>query len=167
MKKFGIAAILFFATAYGYEEKNTYGKEVVDSINVNGSLFLDGTKVRSVQLNGYLEAKGALVDHLEVNGQVNLKNCQVNEGIINGLLTAENSKFQKELSVASQKVVLVQCNVENLTIKEVHGFDGVQIIDLRNGTKVHGKVVVESGKGEVWLSSNSEVNGVIEGAKIK
>lgn len=150
---------------YGYQ---SYGKETVNSIQGNGSVVLDGTKVLGlVQVNGSLEADEAAIDSLQINGQATLKNCLIKNGAsINGSLAADNTKFQKELSVASQKIILRTCSVESLTVRQVAGFEGIQIIDLKSGTKVTGPIVVESGNGEVWLSSNSEALGEISGAKV-
>lgn len=120
-----------------------------------------------MQINGSLDADEAAIDSLQVNGQISLKSCLVNNGsIINGSLTADNTYFQKEVSAASQKITLTTCSLEALTVREIAGFEGVQVVDLRNGTKVTGPIVVESGKGEVWLSSNSEALGTISGAQV-
>ncbi len=152
---------------YNYGHQN-FGKETINSIQANGSVILDGTKVLGlVKVNGSLEADEAAIDSLQVNGQAGLKNCLIsNSSIINGSLTADNTNFQNELSVASQKITLRTCSVDALTVREVVGFEGVQVIDLRSGTKITGPIVVESGNGEVWLSSNSEVSGQISGAKV-
>lgn len=164
-KGYGTEKMKQINQGYGYQR---YGKETVNSIQANGSVFLEGTKVLgTVHVNGSLEADEAAMENLEVNGQVNLKNCLINgTSLINGSLTADNTKFQDELSVASQKILLRTCSVDSLRIREVVGFDGVQIIDLRSGTKVTGSIVVESGNGEIWLSSNSEISGEISGAKV-
>ncbi len=150
---------------YGYQ---TYEKETVESIQANGSVILDGTKVLGIiQVNGSLDADEAAIGSLQVNGQVNLKNSLISDNaIINGSLNADNTKFQKELSIATQKFTLRTCTVESLIVREVIGYEGAQIIDLRSGTKITGPIVVESGKGEIWLSSNSEVSGQVTGAKV-
>lgn len=150
---------------YGYQR---YGKETIDSIQANGSVTLEGTKVLGIlAVNGSLNAEESAVGSLQVNGQVDLKSCLINNtAIINGSLNAENTKFQKELSVASQKITLRTCSVDSLIVREVSGYDGVQIIDLRSGTKISGPIVVESGNGEIWLSSNSEISDQVNGAKV-
>ena len=59
------------------------------------------------------------------------------------------------------------CSVESLTVREVSGYSGTQVIDLRNGTTVNGSITVESGKGEVWISSNSEILSTqVSGAQV-
>ncbi len=150
---------------YGYQR---YEKEIVDSIQGNGMISLEGTKVLGLVLvNGSLNAEESVIDSLQVNGQAVLKDCLINHtATINGALDADNTKFQKELSVVSQRVTLRACSIGSLIIREVSGYDGIQVIDLRGGTKVIGAIVVESGKGEIWLSSNSEIPNRVSGAKI-
>lgn len=181
MKKlcFLTALIVFITLCEGYSEEKrnnanynygsqSYGKETVGRIQANGSVALEGTKVLgSVHVNGSLDADAAVIDSLQINGRANLKNCLIkNSSSINGALTAADTTFQKELSVASEKIILTTCSLETLTVRKVAGFEGIQIIDLRSGTKVTGPIVVASGDGEVWLSSNSEASGEISGAKV-
>jgi len=150
----------------GYQK---YGKETVSSIQGNGSVVLEETKVLGLlQVNGSLKADESLINSLQVNGQADLNNCVIaNTTIINGSLNANNTKFQQELSVASQKIVLRMCSLDSLTIREVSGYTGTQVIDLRSGTNVTGAITVESGKGEIWISSNSEIqSSQVSGAQV-
>jgi len=142
---------------YGYQK---YGKESLDFIQGNGSVVLDGTKVSGlVQINGSLKAEESAMGSLQVNGQTNLHNCVVtNTAVLNGSLDADNSKFQSGLIVASQKITLKMCSVDSLTIREISGYGGKQIVDLRSGTNITGPIIVESGNGEIWISSNSEIS---------
>lgn len=151
--------------AYGVQK---YGHETVDTIQTNGSIILDGTNVLdAVSVNGSLNAEKSSIGSLVVNGQATLKNCLVNNTtIINGSLNADNTRFQKELSIASQRITLKACYVGSLVVREVNGDDRTQIIDLRSGTKIAGPIIVESGNGEVWISSNSEILDQVSGAKV-
>lgn len=151
---------------YGYQK---YGKESLDSIQENGSVILEGTKVTGlVQVNGSLNAEESAIKSLQVNGQADLQNCVItNTATINGSLNADNTKFESELSVASQKIVLRMCSVDSLTIREVSGYTGKQVVDLRSGTNVTGPIIVESGNGEIWISSNSEISeSQVTGAQV-
>lgn len=154
-----------FVNTYGYQK---YGKETVDAIQVNGSVVLEETKILGiVSVNGSLIADESAIGSLYVNGQVELSNCLINNtSTINGTLNAVNTKFQKEISVASQKISFGTCSIGSLIVRKVNGYDGVQVIDLRSGTKVSGPIIVESGNGEIWLSSNSEISEQISGAKV-
>jgi hypothetical protein len=137
-----------------------YGKETVDSIHVNGRVILEGTKILGlVQVNGSLQAKESAIHSLQINGQSDLHNCVVtNTTTINGSLNADHTKFQNALSVASEKIVLERCTVDSLTVRKVQGYTGTQVVDLRDGTKIIGPITVESGNGEIWISSNSEIS---------
>jgi len=151
---------------YGYQK---YGEETMDSVQGNGMVILEGTKVLGlVQVNGSLNAEESAIDSLQINGKTELRNCLItNTASINGSLTADNTKFQKELSVASQKIILRMCSLKSLTIREVTGFTGAQVVDLRSGTRVSGPIVVEAGNGEIWISSNSEISlDQVSGAKV-
>lgn len=151
---------------YGYQK---YGKETLSSIHGNGTVILEGTKISGlVQVNGNLKAEKSAINSLQVNGQTDLHDCVItNTTIVNGSLNADKTKFQNALSVASQKIVLRKCTVDTLTIREVSGYTGNQIVDLRSGTRVTGPIVVESGKGEIWISSNSEISEAqVSGAQV-
>ncbi|MGK5595273.1 MAG: hypothetical protein ACSNEK_07950 [Parachlamydiaceae bacterium] len=172
-----ISALTMFSKGYGEDNMNKfsynygyqkYGNETVDAIQANGSVVLEGTKVLGlVSINGSLNAEESAISSIKVNGQVDLKNCLINNtATINGSLNADNTKFQKELSVASQRITLRTCSLDSLIVREVQGYDGIQIIDLRSGTKVTGPIVIESGNGEIWLSSNSEISDQVSGAKV-
>lgn len=154
-------------TNYKYGSQS-YGKETLSSIQANGSLILDGTKVLGlVQVNGSLDADEANIESLHINGRADIKNSLIKNGTkVDGALIANNTMFQHELSVASQKITLGTCSVDTLIVREVAGFAGIQVVDLRSGSKITGSVNFESGHGEIWLSSNSEVSGEITGAKV-
>lgn len=137
-----------------------YENETIDSILVNGIATLEGTKVLGlVQVNGNLTAEKSFINSLQVNGGVKLNNCLIiNRASINGSLTADNTRFEKELSIASQKITLKMCTLESLTVREMIGFTGIQIVDLRGGTQVTGPIIFESGQGEVWISTSSKIS---------
>ena len=180
MKKVFFLAMLFAISisynVYGVESMNKfnygcqkYENETVSSIQANGAVILDGTKVLGdVQINGSLNAEESEINTLQVNGQAELDNCVISDTtIINGSLNANNTKFQENLSVASQKIVLKMCSVNSLIVREVSGYMGTQIVDLRSGTNVTGSIIVESGNGEIWISSNSKISEtLVSGAQV-
>lgn len=141
---------------YGYKK---YGKESVAYIQNNGAVELVGTKITGgVQINGSLSANDCVFNTLQVNGLVGLNNCVIaNTAVINGNLDANNTQFQKKLVTTSQKIILKACSVHSLTVKEVSGNTKIQIIDLID-TKITGPIFVESGNGEIWISSSSEIS---------
>ncbi|MGK5595713.1 MAG: hypothetical protein ACSNEK_10215 [Parachlamydiaceae bacterium] len=179
MKKKSLLTVLITLSmcceSYGMENKQEaassyqkYEKEITDSIQGNGSIILEDAKVVGpVIINGSLQAAGSVIGNLQVNGQVDLKDCLINHATkINGSIFANNTEFQQELSVSSKKITLTACSVNSLTVRKVSGYDGIQTIDLRSGTKVTGPIFVESGKVEIWLSSNSEISDQVCGAKV-
>lgn len=145
--------------AYTYSCQN-YGKETVERIEKNGAVYLNGTKVTGrVNVNGSMNAKEAEMESLQVNGSADLnKSVIVKNCTVNGTLNATNTIFQAEVSVASEHVILSQCQVASLKIKKLTGFSGNQIVELRDGTKITGPINFESGNGVIWLSPTSEVN---------
>jgi hypothetical protein len=172
-----ISAFSMFSNGYTGENMNRYsygyqkfGKETVDNIQANGSVIIEGTTVLNlVFVNGSLNADESIIDSLQVNGQVDIKDSVVNNtSRINGSLNADNTEFHKELSVASQKLILKNCSVDSLIVREVNGYDGIQIVELRGATKIIGPIIVESGNGEIWISSKSEIldQEHIRGAKV-
>jgi hypothetical protein len=145
----------------------SYGNETVDFVQANGAVVLNGTQVLGeVNVNGSLQANNATIDSLQVNGSATLRSCQIaNNCTINGGLVADSTKFKGEISVASQKITLSACSVDSLVVRKT-GSASVPVVILQNGTKVTGSIIVESGNGEIWVSSGSEVSSDVSGAKI-
>lgn len=145
-----------------------YNKETVESIQVNGVAILDGTKVlKEILVNGRLQATESTLNTVQVQGLVELKNCLVSgETNINGSLIADKTNFSEKLSVASKKITLTDCSASQIVIKEIAFFSGTQIVELRGDSCIKGSITVESGKGEVWLFSNSRVLGEVIGAQV-
>lgn len=146
-----------------------YRKEIVSSTEYNGYVEMEKTKVLGIlQVNGGLKANDSLIKTLLVNGQVDLNNCViVGATSINGFLNARKTTFEKELSIASEKIVLNMCSVNSLTVQKVNGYTGTQVIDLRGGTNITGTIAVVSGKGEIWVTSGSDIlSSQVSGAQI-
>lgn len=173
-----LTTLVTYCNLYGEDDSNKfhynyghrkYGKECLNSIQSNGTVTLAGTEVSGlVQVNGSLKAKNSKINSIQVNGEADLRYCKITDTtIINGSLTAEDTTFENSLSVASQKTVLKMCTIDSLSIREVNGYKGKQIVDLRSGTKVRGSIVVESGNGEIWISPHSKISeNQVSGAKI-
>lgn len=69
--------------------------------------------------------------------------------------------------MTSDKVILTRCSLKSLIVRRSLGHSGIQVIDLRDGTHVSGPIVVESGNGEIWISSNSEISiDQVSGAQV-
>src|SRR3989338_8524573 len=67
-----------YTTKKSNSGSQTFGKETIDSIEVNGFVKLDGTNVTDyLQVNGHLKAKNAKIEEMQVNGRANLDNCLI------------------------------------------------------------------------------------------
>lgn len=153
----------------GYYGFQRYGKETLHSIHSNGTVALESTEVLGlVQVNGNLDAQASVMDALLVNGQVNLYKCLIYKpSTINGFLKASNTEFKERLTIASQKIILSMCFLDSLIIKKTTGDNSTQVVDLRGGSHVSGTIIVESGNGEIWISSDTKIiSEQVIGAKI-
>jgi hypothetical protein len=157
-----LAASGFAASTY-----HSFSNETVDSIQIRGAVTLISTRVLGlIEVNGSLEAETSMMNSLLVYGRAHLKNSTVSKrAIIQGALLAENSNFNI-LSVSAEKITLDSCEVQTLVVHKVKGYDGIQTIELTNGTEIKGPIVVTSGKGQIWLTSGSTISDKVSGAKI-
>lgn len=146
----------------------SFGKESFDNIQANGNTTLHGTKISHLfSANGYLKAEDASFGNLQVNGEVDLKNCTIsNQTKINGSLNAVDTTFKNNLSIASKKIIFDNCLLESVIVRKINGYEGNQVIELRNSTTVAGSIVFESGNGEIWLAPTSKIKGKVEGSKV-
>lgn len=141
-----------------------FGTETVDSISNNGLLWLDGTTVKgSVTNNGAINAQNAKIGSLNANGQVTLDSSTIQGRVqINGFLTAQNCVFEKEISIATDRLILRHSIVDSITVRGTDEWR-VQVIELMDGTKVKGPIVFEAGNGVVRISSGSSYAGPVKG----
>lgn len=142
-----------------------YGKEKLKNIFHNGSVTLNETTVSgTVQVNGHFDAKKSNIAELDINGSVAMDGCIIEgQATVNGSVKAQNSRFQKLLSIASEQVYINSSVIQELKIKKVGGFEGTQVVELHNATKVLGPISFESGKGEVVLYDASEIGRIYGG----
>ena len=147
----------------------TYGAEVVEEIQANGYVKLNGTTVTTyLQVNGRLEAENSQIEKMQVNGQATIHHCLIKQkSIICGALIAKNSTFTDELSISSEKVTLDSCSLTSLHILKVGGYFGVQIVELKGSTQINGPIIFQSGNGEVIADPNCEIIGGVIGGKIR
>ena len=147
----------------------SYGKETIDEIQANGFIKLDGTKITGyLQVNGHLKAVDAQIEEMQINGRVTLDNCVINQkSNVSGALEATNSKFVEELSISSERVIIDSCSLRSLRISQVGGYHGVQVVEIRGTTKIHGSIIFEESNGEVIVDPDSEIIGSVIGGKIR
>lgn len=146
-----------------------YGKDTLSALKSNGFVTLEGTTVKGmVDVNGKLDAQGASLGDLEVNGAVSLTNCQVKgKTRVNGFVNASKTIFYDECNIASQKIVLTDCTVPSIVIRDISWMPGTQVLELHGNSKIAGNVTFESGKGKILLSAGSVISGTITGAEIE
>ena len=165
IRLFCCLALCFFTTVEGAQH---YGRVELESLEASGVVILDGTVVKGyVQVFGNLEATNADLGGIQVNGQVHLYGCTVRGyTIVNGALTGMSTLFQQKISAASQKIVLISSYAPALTVRPIAGYRGVQWIVLSQWTKIPGPVIVESGRGEIWMSNYSNITNYYSGARV-
>lgn len=146
-----------------------YGRETVGTVENNGFVSLNGTKVTEfLQVNGRLKAEDAQIEEMQVNGQATLDRCSVSQkSTICGSLVATLSQFSDTLFVSSEKVVFNSCMLNALRMIKVGGYQGTQVVELRGKTKVNGSIIFEAGNGEVIIDPGCEIIGDIIGGKVR
>lgn len=157
-----------YADSWDVVGSQRFGGETLNSVEKNGSVIMKGTKVEGdVRVNGTLEAGGTILNQVYVNGFATLRESEV-KGVlaVNGSLYVTKSRLN-DVEVVAREIKIRESEVKNITVRALKSFKGVQVIDLTGGTKVSGKIVVESGKGEVWISSGSLFDkSFLQGAEI-
>jgi len=153
---------------YGFNHQKL-GKVAIESVQCRGPLTLEGTEVLvDLQVDGILKAEGAFIQTFSVTGEAELKNCVVaNSAFVDGFLSAAGCSFQGTLSITGGDVELLGCTLDSLTVRADPEEPSFLFIDLRGGTKVSGRIIVEADCAEVWVSPDSEITGEqVVGAEI-
>lgn len=145
----------------------TCGTGVVDSLQGNGTVVVNGTTVSGITLvDGLLNADDANFSSLEVNGSVKLTQCTVNDvAIIKGSLAASSTKFQKTLKIYSDKTRLINSKV-NGDLRFCHTDSQKQMVYLDNYSEVAGDIIFDDGAGEVIMRGKSKIGGKVVGGQI-
>lgn len=165
--------IYYYQNASSHTEETTistagfahYGKETLSSLGVNGSLTLEGTRVKGpVEVNGRLDAQDATIGSFDVNGSASFSNSQVaSPSKVNGFFSAVSSQFQGEVTASSQKISLNNSTASSIVVRDIRWLPGSQTVELSHNSKVTGTITFESGKGKVILSEGSVVGNVVGG----
>lgn len=146
-----------------------YENETLGSVNAHGRVSIVTTTVTGpVQVKGILTAENSSLGSLQVHGKARIKDCTINgPTTIYGYLDGEKTKFQNTIEAYSRKMRLRACSVDSIRIPQTNGSNKPPVIALLSGTTVAGSIIVESGNGEIWLSSDSEILGEVQGATVK
>ena len=145
----------------------TCGTGVVDSVQGNGTVLLNGTTVSGTTLvDGVLNADDANFSSLEVNGSVKLTQCTINDvSIIKGSLAASSTKFHKSLKIYSDKTRFINSKV-NGDLRICHTDSNKQSVYLDNFSEVTGDIIFDDGAGEVILRGKSKMGGKVVGGRV-
>lgn len=138
----------------------TYGNEILNSIQVNGFVTLNGTTIlQQLQVNGSLSANQAQIGEMVVNGQASLNNCTVkNKSVVAGSLSAMLSTFNDEITLDSNNSTFDGCTIVSIRVRKNKNSAIPPTIELKGKTKVSGMITFESGNGQVIASPDSQIS---------
>jgi len=139
--------------------------ETVNSVTANGSVFLkNSTILDSVVVNGALLSIESDLGSLQVNGEAKLEHSAIKgDALINGALKAEKCHFFGSLSIASEMTFLENATTIQILIRKTSHLNSGQILKLSGKTIIHGDIVFESGKGQVFVTDDVEIVGNVIG----
>jgi hypothetical protein len=148
----------------------TYGQEIFDTLQINGSVALNGTIIlQRLQVNGGVAATNAQIGELLVNGLAVLSHCTVKDKCtVTGSLKGSFSTFEKAIALASDNSSFDTCTITSIQV--LKSKDNVtQTIELKGKTVVMGHISFEAGDGQVIASKECPIKEaqVIGGKLIK
>ncbi len=148
--------------------KKAYGAETLESVELLGTLKLNGTTIsRILKITGNLISSSATLNEVEATGDVRLIDTTIAKKIqVIGSLNASGSTFEQPLSFLGQRAVFSGCQLPGITIEKDTAFKGKRIIELKNKTQVDGPIQFIGGGGKIILYSGSRVTGAVSGAQI-
>jgi len=136
----------------------TYGKEIFDTLQVNGFLTLNGTTIlQRLEVNGNLTASVAQIGELQVKGQAILSHSTVKDKCaVTGAIKAAFSTFEKEITLTSNHSTFDECKITAIQVKKTRDFV-TQMIELKGKTEVTDLITFESGRGQVNASPDNNI----------
>lgn len=148
----------------------TYGQEIFDTLQINGTVALNGTMIlQRLQVNGSVAATNAQIGELHVNGLAALSHCTVKDKCtVTGSLKGSFSTFEKAIALASDNSSFDVCTISSIQVLKTK--DNVtQTIELKGKTELAGLISFESGNGQVIASKECPIKEaqVIGGKLIK
>lgn len=138
---------------------------VANTISISGNLEASNLKSSKISVSGMLNAGNLKAKKLDVAGSANLFDGShiEEETVIAGSLNATDSFFKK-VEAASERIVLSNCEVQELAVKEIRP-EKKQIVELIGGT-IYGDVIFERDGGQVFLKSGAQVKGKVVRASV-
>jgi hypothetical protein len=147
---------------------NTFGEETIETLQTTGLVKLNRTTIsQNLAVNGSLISQGAQIGTIDVVGEAHLTDTTIQRGgSIVGYLQTHHSTILQPLVLNGHKAIFTTSKLAGLTIKQMDGFKGKQIVELRQKTVVDGPITFESGKGEIHLYPGSQIIGPVKGGKV-
>ncbi len=148
--------------------KDTYGEETLESLQVLGTVKLNGTTIsKSIKVTGNLIAHCAFLNQVEAAGDIQLFDTTIEQAMqATGSIKAFGSIFRQPLVFLGQRGLFSACQMAALTVQRDLAFKSAQIIELKDKTQVDGPILFENGGGKVLLYPGSRVKGPVTGGRI-
>lgn len=148
--------------------KDAYGKETLESLQVLGTVKLNGTTIsKSLKITGNLIAHSALLNQVEAAGDIQLFDTTIEQVMqVTGSVKAFNSIFRQPLVFLGQRGLFSACQLPGITVQRDLAFKSAQIIELKDKTQIDGPILFEKGGGKVLLYPGSRVKGPVTGGCI-
>jgi hypothetical protein len=148
----------------------TYGQEIFDTLQINGTVALNGTMIlQRLQVNGSVAATNAQIAELHVNGLATLSHSTVKDKCtVTGSLKGSFTTFEKAIMLTSDHSSFDACKVSSIQV--LKSKDNVkQTIDFKGKTELTGLISFESGDGQVIACKECPIkeSQVIGGKLIK
>ena len=151
-----------------YQYTQIFENQDLDTILENGSVLISHTTVAdSVSVNGSLLVKYSNLNTLQVSGEVKVENSTINlVTTVNGALNGQQTIFDGLVSVASEKTIFKNCELNRVTIRAISGKPVTQVLELSGNTTVKGDIIFEMRDGVVTTTKDvtilgNIVNGVV------
>ncbi len=142
---------------------------VSSKLKVNGEATLkDNTIVKDIIIvNGQLKAFNTIFESdVFANGVATLEYCSLKgNASFSGNISTNNCLFLNGLTLLAQKAHFSKCSINSIFVKKITYAKVVQTVILANGSTVSGDITFESGIGEVYIDSSSEIKGALNGGK--
>lgn len=149
---------------------NTSHSTVTEQLKINGAATLGPKTIitKPIVINGQLETNGAVIENeIAVNGTAEINHSTFkSKSQFSGNMSAQESQFLETINLLMNEAVFTHCAINQIVIKTVALVRSKQKIYLKNNCIISGDITFESGHGEVWLDSSSQLQGKIHGGKI-
>ena len=157
MKRNQIIFCSILAITLSFANRISYGD------NISGSADLSNHSFESLTVSGSADLKDLKVDKdLIVSGSFEGKDITVTgKTKISGGMIVSKGDFN-DIEISSSRIKLFDSKAHNMLILES---DSKQKLELKNST-ISGDITFESGKGEIYLDSDSKILGKVDGAKV-